>query len=149
MAVRRDAAVAVGGWNEDFRVGQDVDLSYRLRRRFQTPIRYQAGALVFVRTSRTVAELQGRAFKYGQGRARLWLQYREAAAWGPRWAARVASGLALSALWPSLLRTARWAGCASDQDVQTAECHRAWNWGLWRGFASMVRHREWRQLSRP
>lgn len=148
MAVRRDAALAVGGWDEVFRVGQDVDLSYRLLRRFDTPIRYQAGALVFVRTSRTLVELKGRAFKYGQGRARLWLQYRDAAAWGPRRSARVAGGLALSAVWPYLLWTAHWAGYATDQDVQTAECHRAWNWCLWRGFASMVRHREWRQLSR-
>lgn len=148
MAVRRDAALAVGGWDEEFRVGQDVDLSYRLLRRFATPIRYQPGAVVFVRTSSTLAELKGRAFKYGQGRAKLWLQYRDAAAWGPRRAARVAGGLALSAVWPYLLRSARWAGCASDQDVQKAECHRAWNWSLWRGFASMVRHREWRQLSR-
>jgi glycosyltransferase involved in cell wall biosynthesis len=147
MAVRRDAALAVGGWDEQFRVGQDVDLSYRLLRRFHTPIRYQAGALVFVRTSRTMAELKGRAFKYGQGRARLWLQYGEAAGWGPRRAARVASALAWSALWPCVLRTARWAGRASDQDVQAAACHRAWTWALWGGFASMMRHREWRQVS--
>ena len=147
MAVRRDAALAVGGWDEEFRVGQDVDLSHRLLQRFATPIRYQPGALVFVRTSRTVAELKGRAFKYGQGRAKLWLQYRDAAAWGPRRAARVTASLAVSAVWPYLLSAARVAGYATDQDVQTARCHRAWNWSLWRGFASMVRHGEWRQLS--
>jgi len=149
MAVRRAAAVAVGGWDEAFRVGQDVDLSYRLLRRFNTPIRYQPTAVAFVRTSRTLGELKARAFKYGQGRARLWLQYREAAAWGPRRTVRVAGGLALTAVWPYLLAGARWAGCASDDDVRNAECHRAWNWALWRGFASMMRHREWRQLSRP
>jgi glycosyltransferase involved in cell wall biosynthesis len=147
MAVRRDAALAVGGWDEEFQVSQDVDLSCRLLRCFDSPIRYQAGALVFVRTSRTLAELRGRAFKYGQGRARLWLRYRDRAAWGPRRAARVAGGLALLAVWPHLLSAARWAGRATDQDVQEAVCHRAWNWWLWRGFASMVRHREWRQLS--
>ena len=148
MAVRRDAALAIGGWDETFRVGQDVDLSYRLRRHFQTPIHYQARALAFVRTSRTVAELRARAFKYGQGRARLWLRHREVAAWGTRRAARVACGLALSALWPYLLRTAHWTGCATNRDVETAECQRVWHWGLWRGFASMLRHREWRQLNR-
>jgi len=146
MAVRRDAMLAVGGWDEAFRVSQDVDLSYRLQRRFAAPIRYQPGALVFVRTSRTVAELKSRAFKYGQGRAQLWLQHRDAARWGPRRAGRVAGGLALSALWPYLLCTARWAGRASEVDVQTAKCHRAWNWSLWHGFASMLRHREWRRL---
>ena len=148
MAMRRDAALAVGGWDEDFRVGQDVDLSYRLLRRFQTPIHYQASALAFVRTSRTLAELDARAFKYGQGRARLWLRYREAAAWGPRRTARISWTLAVSALWPYLIRTASWTAWASDHDVRTAECQRVWHWGLWRGFASMVRHREWRQLHR-
>lgn len=146
MAVRRDAALAVGGWDETFRVAQDVDLSFRLLRRFGTPIRYQPGALVFVRTSRTLAELRRRAFKYGQGRAKLWLQYREAAAWGPRRTARIAGGLVLAAVWPYLLSTARWTGRATAEDVHEAVCHRAWNWGLWRGFASMIRHREWRQL---
>jgi glycosyltransferase involved in cell wall biosynthesis len=147
MAMRRQAALAIGGWDEAFRVGQDVDLSCRLLRRFGEPIRYQAGALVFVRTSRTLPELGGRAFKYGQARARLWLQYRDAAAWGPGWAARVAASLALSAVRPPLLAAARHAGRASLQDVQSAECHRVWNWNLWRGFASMMRHREWRRLS--
>ena len=146
-AVRRDAALAVDGWDETFRVAQDVDLSFRLLRRFDTPIRYQPGALVFVRTSRTLAELRRRAFKYGQGRAKLWLQYREAAAWGPRRTARVAGGLVLVAVWPYLLSTARWAGRATAEDVHEAVCHRAWHWGLWRGFASMMRHREWRQVN--
>lgn len=146
MAVRRNAAVAVGGWDERYRVSQDVDLSYRLRRRFDTTIRYQPGAIVFVRTSRTVADLRGRAFKYGQGRAKLWLQYREVAPWGPRWSARVCRSLALSVLAPPLLRAARRAGRATDQDIENAECHRAWTWSLWRGFASMLRHREWRRL---
>jgi glycosyltransferase involved in cell wall biosynthesis len=146
MAVRREAALAVGGWDEGFRVGQDVDLSYRLLRRFAAPIHYQAGAVVFVRTSRTMAELRGRAFKYGQGRARLWVRHRDAAGWGPRRALRVAAGLTVSAVWPSLLRGARWARCATDEDVRAAEFHRAWTWSLWRGFASMARYGEWRQL---
>ena len=144
MAVRRDAALAVGGWDESFRVGQDVDLSYRLLRRFDVPIHYQPEALVFLRSSRTLAELKQRAFKYGQGRARLWLQYPEAAPWGPRGAARIAAALAVCGLWPQVARTARWWGYANDFDVQEAECHRAWNWWLWGGFVSMLRHRDWR-----
>jgi len=146
MAVRREAALAVGGWDEEFRVGQDVDLSHRLRQRFGSPIRYQAGAVVFVRTSRTLPELSARAFKYGQGRAKLWLCHRDAAGWGAQRSVRIAGSLLLSALGPPLLRTARWAGRATDHDVEDAECHRAWTWSLWRGFASMLRHREWRQL---
>jgi glycosyltransferase involved in cell wall biosynthesis len=147
MAVRRDAMLAVGGWDERFRVAQDVDLSFRLLRRFGAPIRYQPGAVAFVRTSRTVAELRQRGFKYGQGRAWLWLHYREAAAWEPRRTARVAGALAVAALWPYLVSSARWAGRATAEDVHEAVCHRAWHWSLWRGFASMMRHREWRHVS--
>ena len=146
MAVRRDATVAVGGWDEAFRVGQDVDLSYRLRRRFPAPIRYQAGALVFVRTSRTVAELGSRAFKYGQGRAQLWLQYREAAR-GVR---------AGPPAWPAVWRCRR-----SGRICSEPHAGRAWPatttcrppsvtapgiGALWQGFASMVRHGEWRRF---
>lgn len=146
MAVRRDALLAVGGWDESFLVGQDVDLCYRLQRRFQTPIHYQPGAAAFVRTSHSVAALRARAFKYGQARAKLWQQYPEAAAWGLGWGTRVATALMLSAAAPHLLRVMQWTGRANAAAVEQAECHRAWTWSLWRGFASMIRHREWRQL---
>jgi cellulose synthase/poly-beta-1,6-N-acetylglucosamine synthase-like glycosyltransferase len=146
MAVRRNALLDVGGWDEEFRVSQDVDLSCRLLRRFRAPIRYQAGALALVRTSRTVAELKGRAFKYGQGRAKLWLRYPDLATWTPRYAARVTRRLTATAVTPHLLSIARRAGRATADELEEAICNRAWNWSLWHGFASMMRHREWRRL---
>ncbi|MDX2170103.1 MAG: glycosyltransferase [Deltaproteobacteria bacterium] len=146
MAVRREALLAVGGWDEQFRVSQDVDLSCRLADRFAQPIRYQAAALAFVRICRTPAELRAQAFKYGQGRAQLWMHYRDRAPSSARQATRIAGGLAWSAAWPAVIAAARRLGRASAEDVALAVCHRTWNWFLWRGFASMVRHREWRQL---
>ncbi len=147
MAVRREAALAIGGWDEDFIVAQDVDLSYRLLRRFGSSIHYQRNALALVRSSRTPFELMQRAFKYGQGRARLWLRHREAVQFGPARAARIVAGLAVLSVWPHMVRAAKHAGRATDADVQDAVCHRLWNWWLWRGFMSMLHHREWRQLA--
>ena len=50
------------------RPGRRPVLSTAAALRYADPL--PAGAVVFVRTSRTLAELKGRAFKYGQGRAR-------------------------------------------------------------------------------
>ncbi|MBI3785909.1 MAG: hypothetical protein HY270_21155 [Deltaproteobacteria bacterium] len=149
MAVRRDAALAIGGWDEEFQVGQDVDLSYRLLQRFPSAIHYQKDAVVFVRSSRTLSELKQRAFKYGQGRARLWLQHRQTVQFGPRRAACTIAGLAVLSVWPQVVGAAQAIGWASESDVQDAQCHRLWSWWLWRGFLSMVRHGQWRQLASP
>jgi glycosyltransferase involved in cell wall biosynthesis len=144
MAVRRSAALCIGGWDEDFLVAQDVDFSHRLSKKFQTSIYYQPRALVFLRNHRTLPELKRQAFKYGQGRAKVWARNPHEAQWGLPRAMRIMGGLALIGVWPLVARLARQVGRANDEDVQLAEYHRAWNWWSWRGFASMMRHQEWR-----
>ena len=149
MAVRRTAALAVGGWDEDFLASQDVDFSYRLLRQFPQPICYQAGALVFLRNHTTMAGLQRQAFKYGQGRARLWRQYPDVAGRRRGLGRRVAgfrlfAAVSVIAAWPLAAHLARWAGQTTDEAVADAECHRAWTWSYWRGFRSMNRHQVWR-----
>lgn len=144
MAVRRAAALAIGGWDEDFRVAQDMELSYRLVNEFKTPIHYQPRALVFLRTRATDAQLNRQAFKYGQGRAKLWMRYPAVARWNALRAIRILSGLAVIGVWPLAASAAKMAGRASDEDVVFAKYYRSWNWWSWRGFASMVRHKEWR-----
>ncbi len=144
MAVRRSAAQAIGGWDEDFLAAQDVELSYRLRQRFPTTIHSQPSAVAFLQNHSTQQALARQAFKYGQGRARLWRRYAEAAPMSPTRGVRILAGLAVIGAWPLVARLLRLAGRADDEDVELSACHRLWNWWYWRGFLSMWRHREWR-----
>lgn len=143
MAVRREAAIAIGGWDEDFRVAQDMELSYRLLSEFKTTIYYQRAALVFLRTRATPAALNRQAFKYGQGRAKLWMRYPGVARWNAWRAIRILGGLGVIAVWPLVAGVAEKAGRASPEDVVFARYYRSWNWWSWHGFATMIRHKEW------
>ena len=96
-----------------------------------------------LRTRATRAELNRQAFKYGQGRAKLWLRYPEAAKWNAWRALRIMCGLAAIGVWPLVAGAAKIAGRASAEDVLFAGYYRAWNWWSWRGFARMMRHKEW------
>lgn len=144
MAVRRTSALAIGGWDEEFRVAQDMEFSYRLLKECNTTIYYQRSALVFLRTRATLAELNRQAYKYGQGRAKLWLRYPDVARWNVLRAIGISMRLAVIGLWPVVARMARMVGRASEEDVLFAKYYRSWNWWSWRGFASMMRHKEWR-----
>lgn len=143
MAVRRSAAVAIGGWDEEFRVAQDMELSYRLLNEFKTTIHYQRSALVFLRTRSTLAELNRQAYKYGQGRAKLWMRYPAVAPWNAARAVGILGRLTVIGMWPLVARAAKIAGRATQEDVVQARYYRSWNWWSWRGFASMMRHKEW------
>lgn len=144
MAVRRAMALAVGGWDEEFLVSEDVEFCHRFLSYYHTCVHYQPGALVFLRTRTTMDALKRQAFQYGQGRAKLWRRYPEVAPWSVRRQVRMRIRLALIELWPLAARAARRLGRATEQDVQDAECYRVWNRSLWLGFMSMMRHHEWR-----
>jgi len=144
MAVRRSAALAIGGWDEEFRVAQDMEFSYRLLREFKTNIHYQPSALVFLRTRPTDSDLYRQAFKYGQGRAKLWMRYPDVARWNAIRAIGIASRLAIIGMWPLVASAAKTAGRASEEDVLFAKYYRSWNYWSWRGFATMLHHNEWR-----
>jgi cellulose synthase/poly-beta-1,6-N-acetylglucosamine synthase-like glycosyltransferase len=144
MAVRRSAALAIGGWDEDFRVAQDMEFSYRLLTECDSTIHYQPGALVMLRTRATEAALNRQAFKYGQGRAMLWMRYPGVAGWNARRGVGIVGRLAVIGLWPLVASMAKLAGRASQEDVIYARYYRSWNWWSWRGFASMLLTKEWR-----
>lgn len=144
MAVRRNVVTALGGWDEEFRVGEDIDLAQRLLRKFNTHIHAAPAALVFLRIRADREALNRQAFKYGQGGARLWMRYPEVAEWNALHLLRVVGGLALISTYPVAVRMAQVAGRASDEDIAMAQYHRSWSWWYWRGFYSMLRTHEWR-----
>ena len=81
MAVRRDAALDIGGWSEDLRTGEDVDFSFRLRRARGCAIEYAADAIVLHRNRNDDDALRRQAWTYGEGAASLYRKYPEESAW--------------------------------------------------------------------
>src|SRR5207244_5260834 len=81
MAVRRDAALAVGGWAADMPTGEDVDFSFRVLRHHGNGISYRPGAVLFHRNRPTAERLRRQAWTYGEGAADLYLRYPEVVRW--------------------------------------------------------------------
>jgi glycosyltransferase involved in cell wall biosynthesis len=136
MAVRRDAALGIGGWSEDLRTGEDVDFSFRLRRARGCTIEYAADAIVFHRNRNDDDALRRQAWTYGEGAASLYRKYPEEVGWSARMLAVLVGQLATRAARPPLLALARRAGIGSAEELEFARYHWLWTWAFWRGFAS-------------
>lgn len=134
LAVRREAALAVDGWNEDLLRGDDVDFSTRLLRRFETRIHYQLTASLFHRHRIDEEGLRRQAWGYGHGMALLYSLYPADLGWSHwklwrigrilagRWAVDGGSALAHRLGW------------ADPEQREFAHFHRIWGWCFWRGF---------------
>ncbi len=74
-AIWRSALEAVGGWDEEFLTGEDVDLSWRLQLAGFTlsPV---PGAVVAIRPRPTAAAHARQYFRYGLSRPQLYRKYR-------------------------------------------------------------------------
>jgi cellulose synthase/poly-beta-1,6-N-acetylglucosamine synthase-like glycosyltransferase len=136
MAVRREAALAVGGWAEDLLAGEDVDFSFRLLRNWDATIVYRPDAVLFHRHRSTDESLRRQAWSYGDGAARLYRRYPDVINWGPAQKARVAGRLAARTAAPAALTVGRAVRRVSPERVEFAAYHRLWTWAFWRGFAS-------------
>jgi glycosyltransferase involved in cell wall biosynthesis len=136
MAVRREAAIAVGGWAEELATGEDVDFSHRVCRHFDCPITYAAGAVVLHRNRASDAALRHQAWTYGEGAAALYRRYPDEIRWTPRIVTTLAGQLVARAVRPLVLGAARHVNHASDDEVEFARYHRMWTWMYWRGFAA-------------
>lgn len=139
MAVRRDAALAVGGWAEDLPTGEDVDFSVRVLRHCQTEIVYRPNAVLFHRHRSTDESLRRQAWGYGDGAARLYRRYPDEVRLTPAIHVRIAGRLAARTTAPIALSIGRALGRVSPERVEFARYHRQWNWSFWRGFARAYR----------
>jgi len=141
MAVRRRAALAIGGWAEDMLTGEDIDFCYRLQRKFSSPIRYQSRAVLFHRTRQDDSALRRQAWTYGEGAAHLYARYPDVVRWDVRKSLHVARVVAWRSVNPLLLRIARAFLDISADELEFATYHRLWTWWYWKGFFSFRRHR--------
>ena len=139
LAVRRDAALAVGGWNEDMMTSEDVDFCTRLLRRYPGPIRYAPGALLFHRNRDTDAGLQRQAWTYGEGVADTYRRYPQVVPWGWVQYLALARNLLVRSAHPLVASVGCRLGLTQANDVEYAYYHRMWTWWFWRGFFSFYR----------
>ena len=83
MAVRVSALREVGGWEEAFRWGEDVDLSHRILLRHPGTLAYAERAVIFHRNRTTLEAMARQAFGYGRGAAVVFRRFPETAGFAP------------------------------------------------------------------
>ncbi|HEY5350498.1 MAG TPA: glycosyltransferase [Candidatus Lustribacter sp.] len=134
MAVRRTAALAVGGFDETMLTAEDADFCYRVVRAYPGAIAYRAAAILFHRSRPSDAELRRQAWVYGEGVARLYLRYPEVLPWDLRRVLLVASRALGRGALPLLLAGGHLLRIVSSEKVEFAAYHRLWTWWFWCGF---------------
>lgn len=140
MAVRRAAALAVGGWAEDMASAEDVDFCHRILKRHPSGrMVYAPRAIVLHAERASDNELRDQAWSYGQGAAHMYLRYPNEIAWDARKTMHLLAVLTRRAGLPAMRRVAGLFAAASPQDVEFAVYQRMWTWWWWRGFFSMYR----------
>ncbi|MFN2460769.1 MAG: lasso peptide biosynthesis B2 protein [Candidatus Velthaea sp.] len=135
MAVRRSAALAVGGWSQDLMTAEDVDFSQRILARFPGPIAYAADAVLFHRVRSTPAALAKLAFTYGEGIAHMYRRYPDKAAWDTAKSLNVAGKVAVRTIRPAVLAAGHRFGGVSAERLEFARYHALWTRNFFRGFA--------------
>ncbi|HXN09364.1 MAG TPA: glycosyltransferase [Candidatus Acidoferrales bacterium] len=134
MAVRRSAALAVGGWAEELTTAEDVDFSHRLLKAYPSDIAYASNAVLFHRVRSTPQELVALAQTYGQGVARMYQRYSDEVRWDAVKTAKLRGRLAQWAILTAVLRAGRALRIATGQQLEFSQCHLMWSRNFARGF---------------
>lgn len=145
LGVRRDAALAVGGWNEEMMTSEDVDFCTRVLARFPSAIAYAEKAVLFHRNRSTDQALRNQAWTYGEGVADTYRRYPSIVSWGAPQYARLVPTMLGRALAPGFLQVLKGIGMSTAEEVRHARYHRMWTWWFWRGFFSFHRSGQYRQ----
>lgn len=140
LAVRREAALAIGGWAEDMLTAEDIDFSYRIQKRFPVPIAYRPQAILFHHHRNTDDGLRAQAWTYGEGGAQMYRRYPDVVSWDFTKTLHVSRVLAARGLAPWVYALGRVFGLTTARRVELARYHRLWTWWWWRGFFSMYRN---------
>ncbi len=142
MAVRREAAIRIGGFANDMPTAEDVDFSYRVLREYPGEIVYRPEAVTFHHYRPTAEGLRKQAWIYGEGAADIYLRYPDAVRWDLMKTLKVTVRLLRASIDPPVRGLGRLVGLGSDERLEFSKFHRMWTWWHWRGFQSMYRHRE-------
>jgi glycosyltransferase involved in cell wall biosynthesis len=144
MGVRRDAALAIGGWNEEMMTSEDVDFSTRLLARYPSKIGYAPQAVLLHRNRSTEKALKRQAWTYGEGVADTYRRYPSVIKWGAAQYLHLVPNIAARIIAPVLLRAQQLLNYANATEVEHARYHRMWTLAFWAGFFSFYRTGEYR-----
>ncbi len=137
MAVRREAAIAIGGWSEDLMTAEDIDFSYRLLKKFPSMIVYRPDAVLFHRTRSTVEGLRKLAWTYGQGVGNMYLRYPHEVRWNLIKTAKVITRLGVRSLMPVIMQAGKVLGLTSSELLEFNVYHRIWSLSFCGGFLNV------------
>jgi glycosyltransferase involved in cell wall biosynthesis len=134
IAVRRQAALDIGGWDATMSSGEDMDFCIRLRKRFGKAIHFVDQAVLFHRHRSTDEALWKQARWHGAGYALLHQRHPDLLMW-PVWRSGcVYASLAVLHLTSPLVAL----GCAlrlfSPERAGFERYHRQWTRHFWAGF---------------
>ena len=135
LAVRRTAALEIGGWDETMTSGEDVDFGIRLRKRFRSStIAFVDQAILFHKHRRTNDALWQQARWHGAGYALVMRRHPDLIKWAA-WRSGVVrlSVLTLQAAAP-LVTLCRATRLFSEQRAEFEDYHRRWTRHFWSGF---------------
>lgn len=145
MAVRRSAALAIGGWTKECITGEDVDFCHRLMKVYGSGMVYQPNAILFHHDRETESGLARQAWSYGEGTAHLYIRYPDETRWRSRDALHVAGQILGRTVSAAALSAGRRLGVVRAELAEHAYHHWLWSWAFWRGFYSYRRIRAYRQ----
>jgi len=146
LAVRREAAVEVGGWAEDMPTGEDIDFCHRVLAKFPSKIVYQSGAVLFHRTRSSIEALRKTAWTYGEGLAHIYRKYPDEIQLAPGDYLQIIYVMTYRSLLPYFRRFLELFGSSQKQEIEFAYTQRFWTWWHWRGFFSMYRSGHRREI---
>jgi glycosyltransferase involved in cell wall biosynthesis len=139
LAVRRQAALAAGGWAEDLLTAEDVDFCQRVLRATPGGRMHYAERAILQHTERASDDaLRTQAWTYGQGAAEVYRRYPDELGWTAARSLHVARVVAARAGAFAALSAGRALGLARGEDVEFAFYHALWTWWWWRGFFSVT-----------
>jgi glycosyltransferase involved in cell wall biosynthesis len=148
MAVRRDAAISIGGWAEDMLSAEDMDFSIRMIRKFGVKLVYAPRALTFHRHRKTDDDLRKQAWAYGQGAAQMYGKYPDVLPWNIVTSAKLLGTLAFRSVAPATRRLGTLFGLTSNYGLWYSYYLRFFSWWFWCGFASMYLNHKYKPAPR-
>ena len=134
VAVRRSAALEIGGWDQTMTSGEDVDFSIRLRKRFGSDIRFIEQALLFHRHPSTDEALWRQARWHGAGYALVHQRHQDVLPWSVWRSGIIYASLTALHIGAPFVAAARAVRLFSEQRAEFERYHRQWARHFWSAF---------------
>ena len=125
---------------------EDMDFCTRLRKAYEAEVVIQPDAVGFHKERRTDKQLKKQAWSYGEGLADMYLRYPQEASWNIKNSLLVAGAIFKRTIQPEVMRIGQFLGLVQDSQIEFFAYLRFWSYWYWRGFFSMYRIKERKNL---